>query len=131
MKTATPFQPPGYPALMPYLIAADADRLAAFLREAFDAAEMLLVRNDQGRIQHAAFRIGDAVIELGEAQDQWKPLQAGLHFYVQDADAAYAKALAAGATSLYEPADMPYGERSGGVQDPAGNHWYLATTLAS
>jgi uncharacterized glyoxalase superfamily protein PhnB len=52
-----------------------------------------------------------------------------IHYYVPDVDAAYRKALAAGATSMSEPKDQPYGERSAGVLDPQGNHWYLAARL--
>src|SRR5690606_24392068 len=82
---------------------------------------------EDGRIQHAALRIQGAVIELSDGNKDWPPIPAALHIYVPDTDAAYAKALEAGATSLFEPADMYYGERSGGVRDAAGNHWYIAT----
>ena len=126
---STAYQPQGFHAVTPYLIVPDAPLMIQFLKDSFDVKELILVENDQGRVQHSAFSLGDSVIELGESQSQWAPLCAGLHVYVPDADATYARAIAAGGTSLYEPADMPYGERSGGVKDPAGNHWYIATTL--
>jgi PhnB protein len=126
---STPYRPEGFHTVTPYLIVPDAARLIQFLVRAFDAQELVVVHDDAGKIRHAGFRVGDSVVELGDANPEWKPMTAGLHVYVEDADAAYHKAIAAGATSLYEPADMPYGERSGGVMDPAGNHWYLATLL--
>ena len=71
--------------------------------------------------------IGDSVIEMGEHAGEWKPKPAHIHLFVPDADAVFARALQAGATVLYPIADMPYGERSGGVTDPFGNQWFIAT----
>ena len=64
---------------------------------------------------------------MGEGPGHWKPLPAHIHLFVGDSDAVYAQALAAGATVLYPIEDMPYGERSGGVTDPFGNQWFIAT----
>lgn len=128
---STPYRPEGFSTITPYLIAPDAARLIQFIVEAFDAKEKILMLDDAGKVRHAGFLIGDSNIELADGNPQWKPMTAGLHIYVSDTDAAYQKAIAAGGTSLYEPTDMPYGERSGGVMDPAGNHWYLATLLPS
>jgi PhnB protein len=121
-----PYRPKGFSDVTPYLIVVDADRLIAFIRNVFNAEEVVCFRGDDGRINHAAFKIGNAMVELSEARDPWKPMTAGLHVYVENVDEVYQKALDAGAVSLYEPADMFYGERSGGVADPEGNHWYLA-----
>lgn len=76
---------------------------------------------------HASARIGDSMIEVSDATQQWRAMASAIHLYVPDTDAAYARALGAGATTLYEPADMFYGERSAGVTDPFGNKWYIAT----
>jgi uncharacterized glyoxalase superfamily protein PhnB len=62
---------------------------------------------------------------IGETPE--KPMPAMVHLYVDSVDAVYRRALAAGATSIKEPADQFYGDRSGGVRDVAGNHWYIAT----
>lgn len=118
--------PPGLPCLMPYLTVEGAARLLQFAKEAFDAVE-LERHEDGGRIMHAAVRLGDSVIETGDANDRWGATPASLHYYVPDCDAAYRRALEAGAESLMEPTDMPYGERSAAVRDPVGNKWYLAT----
>ncbi len=83
----------------------------------------------QGRIGHAEMRIGDLVVMLGDAHDDHKPMQAMLHLYVDDADATYQRAVAAGATSVQAPTDQFYGDRSGGVKDPCGNLWWIATHI--
>ncbi len=117
----------GFHTVTPYLVVEDAEGLVRFLREGLGAAERLLMRDPEGAIAHGEFEIGDSIIELGQAGGQWKPRPGALHLYVPDADASYRRALCAGGASLYEPADMFYGERSAGVEDPAGNHWYFAT----
>jgi len=66
---------------------------------------------------------------MGEAYGEYGPMPTGLHFYVPDVDAVYARALQVGAASISAPADQPYGERGSGVKDPAGNSWFLATPL--
>jgi PhnB protein len=64
---------------------------------------------------------------LGEANEQWSPMPGTIHLYVEDCDAAYRRALDAGASSLQEPADQFYGDRMAGVRDPVGNMWWIAT----
>jgi uncharacterized glyoxalase superfamily protein PhnB len=81
------------------------------------------------RVGHAEMRIGDSVVMLGDAHGEHKPLQAMLYVYVDDADATYQRALAAGAASVQPPADQFYGDRSGGVRDPLGNQWWIATHI--
>ncbi len=66
-------------------------------------------------------------METGRAAGPWKALPSGIHLYVRDVDAAYARAIKAGGVSLHEVRDMDYGERAGAVRDPCGNHWYVAT----
>ena len=74
-------------------------------------------------------RIGDSVVMLGDAHGEHKPLQMMLYVYVDDVDATYQRALAAGAASVQAPADQFYGDRSGGVKDPFGNLWWIATHI--
>lgn len=118
--------PPGFPSLVPYLTVQGADRLLAFIKAAFDA-EILDEHRDNGRLAHAAARIAGSVVEISDATEQWGPMPGALHLYLPDVDAAYRRCLEAGATSLFEPTDMYYGERGAGVQDMCGNNWYLAT----
>jgi PhnB protein len=127
MTRATHHVPPGLTAVTPYLIVENAAGLLDFLERAFGAEILGRFEHPDGRIAHAKVRLGDACVELADARPEWPARPGSLHYYVPDTDAAFARALAAGATSLYEPADMDYGERSGGVEDPCGNHWYIAT----
>jgi uncharacterized glyoxalase superfamily protein PhnB len=117
----------GFRTVTPYLIVQDAAGLIDFMVRVLDAEEIRRDLRPDGAIMNAEVRIGDSVVELAEARDEWPPLPGALHVYLRDTDDAYRRALAAGAASLYEPADMPYGERSAGVRDPSGNHWYFAT----
>jgi len=78
-------------------------------------------------MHHATLQIGTSHLEMGEAQGPYQPMKSMFYLYVPDADAAYRRALVAGATSLHEPADQPYGDRSAAVKDVFGNIWYVAT----
>jgi uncharacterized glyoxalase superfamily protein PhnB len=80
-----------------------------------------------GVVHHAQVRVGDAVIEMGEAHGPYQPMPSMLYVYVPDCDAVYQRALAAGAKVLHELTDQPYGDRNGAVTDPFGNVWYIAT----
>lgn len=113
----------------PYLVVADAARLLDFLKQAFQAVETHRTLGPDGSIRHAEVRIGDSMVMLCEAQGQWKPMPCALYLYVEDADAIYRQAMQAGATSIMEPADMFYGDRHGGVFDPGGNQWWIATHI--
>ncbi|HYF63641.1 MAG TPA: VOC family protein [Herpetosiphonaceae bacterium] len=93
----------------------------------FAAEEIRRDLHPDGSIMNAELRIGDSILELSQSSAQWGATPAALHIYLPDTDAAYRRALEAGAASLYEPADMPYAERSAGVRDPFGNVWYIAT----
>lgn len=119
--------PHGYHTVTPYLVVEGADRLLDFLKQAFAAEETFRMSAADGSISHAEARIGDSVVMMGDAGEQWPPMPAGIHLYVEDCDATYQRALEAGATSLREPADQFYGDRSGGVRDPVGNLWWIAT----
>lgn len=119
--------PPGFHTVTPYLIVQGAERLIEFLQQAFGAEVLFRTNAPDGRISHAELRIGDSMIEMGEGNEQWQPRPCALHLYVPDADAIYRRALAAGATSLSEPADVFYGDRAASVVDPSGNQWFIAT----
>ncbi|HSM57468.1 MAG TPA: VOC family protein [Candidatus Sulfomarinibacteraceae bacterium] len=119
--------PEGYHTVTPYLIVPDVDGQISFLQEAFDAEVRARMEGPDGRVMHAEVRIGDSPVMMGESSDEIPPMPAMLHLYVPDVDAVYEQALAAGATSVREPIDEFYGDRSGGVQDAFGNQWWLAT----
>jgi PhnB protein len=137
MPTTTAYAPAGHHAVTPYVIVTDAREAIAFYTRAFGAESIALKTNDAGRVMHAEIRIGDSPIMLAEEFDfggvvARSPLAAGstsMHFYLYlpDVDARFAQALAAGAREVMAVTDQPYGERSGGVQDPFGHVWWLST----
>ena len=87
------------------------------------------MRLPDGRVMHAQVRIGDSPIMMGQAREEWPAMPACIYLYVEDADAGYEKALAAGATSLEVPRDEFYGDRHGSVRDSQGNIWWIATHI--
>jgi PhnB protein len=113
----------------PHMNPVRAPVMIEFLQKAFGAEEVYRAQLPDGSIPHAQVRVGDSIIGMGEAHGPYQPMPCTLHLYVPDADAAYERALRAGATSIQPPADQPYGERSGGVTDPFGNRWFVATHL--
>ena len=119
--------PEGFHTVTPYIVVADVDELLDFLKAAFGATETERIPGQDGQTGHAEVLIGDSYVMMGRAQDQFPALPCMLYLYVPDTDATYAQALASGAKSLQEPADMFYGDRNGIVQDPAGNTWCIAT----
>lgn len=123
--------PEGYHSITPYVTAPSADELIAFLRTAFDARLHQRVARDDGTVVHAEVEIGDSRLMLCDATEALAPAPSALYLYVADADAVYDRALAAGAHSLMEPTDMAYGDRHGGVVDPAGNRWWIAQPLSA
>ena len=121
--------PDGYHTVTPYLVVQDVAGLTDFLEQAFDAQEMVRMGSPGGSIMHAEVRIGDSMVMMGEAGENNPPMPAMLHLYLEDADAAYRRALEAGAISLREPEDQFYGDRTAGVKDDFGNQWWLATHI--
>lgn len=119
--------PEGYRSVTPYLLVERADALLDFTRRAFDAEERTRMDRPDGTVGHAEIVIGDSVVMVGEAGGDWPAMPASLHVYVEDCDATYARALEAGGTSVQEPADQFYGDRSSGVRDPVGNVWWIVT----
>jgi len=120
--------PEGYHSITPYLVVRDAEKELAFLTKAFGAVPTHPPhKRPDGKIMHAEMKIGDSRVMLGEATEEWPPTANSLYLYVPDVDATYKHALAAGAQSTMEPMDQFYGDRSGGVMDPNGNIWWIAT----
>ena len=120
--------PEGSPNLMPHLHPKGAPQMIDFLKQAFAAEEALVHRSPDGVVHYARVKVGDSVIEMGEAHDQWQPMPMHFMVYVDDTDEWYARAMKAeGAISVGAPANAPYGGRSGTIQDPFGNTWYLSS----
>ena len=118
-------KPEGYRTVTPYLIVDGADRLIEFMKKAFGATDR--GRMGEDRVMHAEMQIGDSIVMLSDTMPGAEPTKAMLHLYVDDVDAVYKKAVAAGGTPMREPANQFYGDRSGGVSDAFGNQWWIAT----
>ena len=114
--------PEGFHAVTPYLTLRDAGKVIDFLKSAFDAE----FQND-GKIMHAEVKIGDSRVMITEASERAPASVSTLYLYVPDVDRVYQQAIRAGGKSVMEPADMFYGDRSGGVKDASGNSWFVAT----
>ena len=129
--------PAGYHTVTPAIVVRDANAAIDFYRRAFGADEVSRMAGPDGKIMHAEIRIGDSLIMLGEENEQWgtkSPLltngnPGSLHIYVENADAAFDRALKAGATVKYPLEDAFWGDRYGKVTDPFGHEWGIATRV--
>ncbi len=125
---STQFRRPNFPNIAPYFLVNSAPKFIDFLISTFEGTERFRVPRPDGSIMHAEVAIGNSVIELGDANEQYPQRSMTTHLYVPDADATYARALEAGATQIYAPTnEHPSGDRWGEAQDPFGNTWYIAT----
>jgi uncharacterized glyoxalase superfamily protein PhnB len=120
----------GAPTIQPYLHPPQSGPVIDFLERAFGAEESGRHTSPEGAILHTTVKIGDAAMEFFDAAGVYQPMPGMFYLYVPGVDAVYRRALEAGATSITEPADQPYGDRVGGVEDAFGNKWYIATHLA-
>ena len=112
--------PEGWHSVTPRLVVHDAAMLVEFLKQAFGATGDF--RNDMPSVM----RIGDSLVMVSSVGPR-DAMSAFLYLYMDDIDKTYQRALEAGAVSLEEPKDLPYGDRRGMVQDPFGNIWQIAT----
>jgi uncharacterized glyoxalase superfamily protein PhnB len=121
----------GFRTITPYLVVPDVHAEIEFLTQAFGAQGHVFGLGTAGGF-HGEYKIGESVIMVGGGGEgsAWKgnAFPGSIHLYVEDVDAAYQRALQAGATSLYAPMDQPYGDRDCGVQDVGGNQWFLGTS---
>jgi PhnB protein len=136
MKTATQRIPPGYHTITPQLTVRNAAAAVDFYQRAFGATELMRMPGPDGRsIMHAELKIGDSVFFLNDefpGMGARSPESLGgstgsFHVYVEDVDAAFSRAVAAGARVSMPVADMFWGDRYGKVADPFGHEWGLAT----
>lgn len=127
--------PPGMHTVTPHLVCARAAEAIDFYKKAFGAEELSRLPGPDGRIMHAALRIGDSIIFLTNEYPEWnsfgplarKGTSVTIHLYVPDADGAFERAVNAGAKVVMPLDDMFWGDRYGSVEDPFGHRWSLAT----
>jgi len=120
--------PSGHHTIAPYIIVPRAGEFIEFLTNAFAGTERFRVGRELGSelIMHAEVAIGNSIVELADANEQIPAAPMAIHLYFDDADAFYARAIEAGATSIYEVGNHVSGDRQGAVRDPFGNVWYIA-----
>ncbi len=123
------FKPDGYTTASPYLTVDGASAVIDFLIRVFSATELRRFPGQTGRLMHAEVRIGDTVIMIADSVEGWPPVASNIHVYVPDVDATYQLALAAGATSMQAPVKKDDEDKRGGVRDPGGNTWWIATRV--
>jgi PhnB protein len=129
--------PAEYPGVTPYLSVNDAAAAIEFYKKGFGATELMRLPGPDGKLGHAEIRIGDALVMLADEFPEYgnlSPRTLGgstvrLHMYVEDVDAFFEKALAAGAKVLIPIADQFYGDRSGRLEDPFGHVWLVSTHI--
>lgn len=122
-----PYAAKDHTMVSPYIMAKGADALIAFAERLFGAEVLMRLAREDGSVMHASVRIGDSVIMIADATEDFAGFPVWLHIYVPDVDGTYAKALAEGAQSVQEPSEKGDGDRRGGFKDPSGNTWWVAT----
>ena len=123
------YVPPGFNTVTPYLFANDAEELVAFLISGLGGTEQLRSLRPDGRIANAQVRIGTSILMVSEASPRYPAMASSYYLYVEDADSSMRRALEAGATLEMQVGNMPYGDRQGGIRDPAGNIWWVSQRL--
>ena len=127
---AVNYIPKEHHTVTPYIMVEGVESVMNFLTAAFGAEIREVMRAPDGSIMHAQVMVGNSMLMLAGARPpEWPSQPASFYLYLPDCDAAYQRALAAGAQSIMEPADQFYGDRHGGVKDAAGNSWWIATHI--
>jgi len=121
-------QPEGLKTVNPYLMVENVARLIKFVESVFNGRLKYKLDRPDGSIMHTEILIGDSTLMAGEPMEEYGAFPASIYIYVSDCDRIYEKAIANGAQSIMVPTDMKHaGERYGGVKDPFGNIWWIAT----
>ena len=128
--------PDGYHTVTPYFTVRDAARAVEFYKQAFDATELMRMAEPDGKIRHAEIRIGNSPIMIGDEFPEFSEMRSfqglggspvSVYLYVEDVDAMFNRAVAAGAKVRSPIKDEFYGDRVGAVEDPYGLAWFIAT----
>lgn len=121
--------PEGYHTITPFLLARNAPGLIDFIKKAFSGKVTFMMKSDDDKIRHSTVKIGDSLVMISSGIQSSEPMPCMLHVYVEDVDSVYKQALEAGGTSLREPEDQFYGDRSAGIEDEWKNQWWIATHI--
>lgn len=126
---SSPHKPEGYSTISPYLVVDGASETIDFLVRVFGAVELRRFPDATGKLMHAEVRIDDTVLMLADGAERWPPIPSYVHVYVSDVDATYRRALEAGASPVQEPVKKDDEDKRGGVKDPGGTTWWIATKV--
>jgi len=130
VKMAVKSIPDGFHTVTPYITVRNAGKVIAFLKAAFNAEmDHDPIKRPDGSVMHTNVRIGNSRVMIADEMEGMKATPSTLYLYVPDVDMVYQRAVKAGGETIMEPTDMFYGDRSGGVKDPSGNSWFVATHI--
>lgn len=119
--------PDGYTSVAPWVVTDDTGAFLDFVTEVFAAEEVGRVVTEDGSIGHGETRVGDTVVLAFDRHPEWPVMHSLLRVFVPDADATFARAVAAGAHVVTAPSDSAFGQRGGRIKDPFGNIWWVMT----
>jgi PhnB protein len=119
--------PKGFRTVTPNIIVDNAEDAIAFLKRALGAIEHYRLTMSDGKVTHCELELGDSIVNLGESMEGWPARGLVAQIYVENSDALFERAVAAGATVVMPMTDMFFGSREGRVADPFGNMWTIAT----
>ena len=122
-----PWVPQGFTTVTPNIIVDNADDAIAFFKRALGATERYRLMTSSGKVAHCELALGDSVVNLGESMEGFPAHALVAQIYVEDSDALFDSAVAAGASVVMPMTDMFFGSREGRVSDPFGNTWTIAT----
>ena len=124
---SNPWIPKGFHTVTPNIIVDDAEAAIAFLKRALGATERYRLTMSSGKVTHCELELGDSVVNLGESMEGWPAHGLVAQIYVEDSDALFERAVAAGASVVMPMTDMFFGSREGRVSDPFGSVWTIST----
>jgi uncharacterized glyoxalase superfamily protein PhnB/uncharacterized protein YndB with AHSA1/START domain len=125
--TSAPYIRAGHSPVTPTLIVSDVAKFLEFAEKGLGGEVVNQLRNLDGSLGHTELRLFGQILTCGQGRAEWKPMPAAFSVYVPDCDAVFQRCVAAGGKVLYEPATHDYGDRSGGIEDPVGNYWWITT----
>jgi PhnB protein len=123
------YTPPGFNTITPYFFVNDAESFVKFLINGLDGKESCRTMRDNGTIQNVQVQIGQSTVMVSEATERYPAMSSAFYLYVEDAHLAMKRAIDHGAILEMSVADMPYGDRQGGVKDQHGNIWWLSQRI--
>ncbi|WP_020013147.1 VOC family protein [Promicromonospora sukumoe] len=126
-EQTTTAAPAGYTSVAPWVVTDDTGAFLHFVAQAFDGEELARVVTEDGQVGHGEIRVGDTVVLAFDRRPEWPVMPSLLRVFVPDADAAFGRAVAAGAVVVTELGDSAFGQRGGRVRDPFGNIWWVVS----